>query len=60
MVKKLFTDCGRTITGDVARSGCPTDVATFKTIKNIHDMVMAVRRLKVRDIVEDKLHDSVV
>ncbi|QQP31674.1 Putative mariner transposase [Caligus rogercresseyi] len=54
MVKKWFTEfrCGRTSTIDAERSGRPVEVATPETIQKIHDMVLADRRLKVREIVE--------
>lgn len=54
MVKKWFTEfrCGRTSTEDAERSGRPVEVSTSETIEKIHDMVLADRRLKVREIVE--------
>ncbi|QQP51330.1 Mariner transposase [Caligus rogercresseyi] len=54
MVKKWFKEfrCGRTSTIDAERSGRPVEVATPETIQKIHDMVLADRRLKVREIVE--------
>ncbi|QQP58373.1 Putative mariner transposase [Caligus rogercresseyi] len=54
MVKKWFTEfrCGRTSTIDAERSGRPVEVATPETIQKNHDMVLADRRLKVREIVE--------
>jgi histone-lysine N-methyltransferase SETMAR len=54
MVKKWFTEfrCGRTSTADAERPGRPVEVSTPETIEKIHDMVLADRRLKVREIVE--------
>ena len=54
MIKKWFTEfrCGRTSTENAERSGRPVEVSTPETIKKIHDMVLADRRLKVREIVE--------
>ncbi|CAK1588256.1 unnamed protein product [Parnassius mnemosyne] len=54
MVKKWFTEfcCGRTSTEDAERSGRPVEVSSPKTIKKIHDMVLADQRLKVQEIVE--------
>ncbi|XP_022822885.1 histone-lysine N-methyltransferase SETMAR-like [Spodoptera litura] len=54
MVKKWFTEfrCGRTSTEDAKRSGRPVEVSTSETAEKIHDMVLADRRLKVREIVE--------
>ena len=51
MVKKWFTEfrCG---TADAERPGRPVEVSTPETIEKIHDMVLADRRLKVREIVE--------
>ena len=54
MVKKWFTEfrCGRTSTIDAERSGRPVEVAIPEIIENIRNMVLADRRLKVREIVE--------
>ena len=54
MVKKWFTEfrCGRTSTIDAERSGRPVEVAIPETIEKIRNMVLADRRLKVREIVE--------
>ena len=54
MVKKWFTEfrCGRTSTKDAERSGRPVEVSTPETIEKIHDLVLADRRLKVREIVD--------
>ncbi|CAK1604048.1 unnamed protein product [Parnassius mnemosyne] len=54
MVKKWLTEfhCGRKSTEDAERSGRPIEVSSPKTIKKIHDMVLADRRLKVQEIVE--------
>ena len=64
MVKKWFTEfrCGRTSTEDAERSGRPVEVSTAETIEKIHDMVLADRRLKVREIAEAMgiSHGSVV
>ena len=53
-VKKWFTEfrCGRTSMIDVERSGRPVEVAIPETIEKIRSMVLADRRLKVREIVE--------
>lgn len=54
MVKKWFTDfrCGRTSTNDAERSGRPIEVNTPENVEKIHDMVLADRRVKVREIVD--------
>ena len=54
MVKKWFTDfrCGRTSANDAERSGLPIEVNTPENTKKIHDMVLADRRVKVREIVD--------
>lgn len=53
VVKKWFTEfrCGRS-TEDAERYGSPVEVSTAETIDKIHDMVLADRRLKVREIIE--------
>ena len=52
MVKKWFTEfrCGRTSTIDAERSGRPVEVAIPETIEKIRNMVLADRRLKVRQM----------
>ena len=52
MVNKWFTDfrCGRTSTNDAERSGRPIEVNTPENVEKIHDMVLADRRVKVREI----------
>ena len=54
MVNEWFTEfcCGRTSTIDAERSGRPVEVATPATIEKIRNIVLADRRLKVRQIVE--------
>lgn len=54
MVKKWFTvfRCGLRSTEDAERSGRPIVVSTPEIIEKIHNMVLADRRLKVREIVE--------
>ena len=54
MVKKWFTEfhCGRTSTIDAERSGRPIEVAIPETIEKIRNIMLADRRLKVREIVE--------
>ena len=54
MVRKWFTElrCGRTSTIDAERSGRPVEVAIPETIEKNRNMVLADRRLKVREIVE--------
>ena len=54
LVKKWFTEfrSGRTSTIDAEHSGRPVDVAIPEAIEKIHNMVLADRRLKVREIVE--------
>lgn len=44
---------GRTSTFDEPRSGRPKEVTTPEMIDKIHDMVLADRKLKVREIAED-------
>ena len=52
--KKWFTEfrCGRTSTIDAERSGRPVEAAIPETIEKIRNMLLADRRLKVREIVE--------
>ena len=54
MLKKGFTEyrCGRTSPIDAEHSGRPVEVAIPETIGKIRNMVLADRRLKVRQIVE--------
>ena len=54
MVKKWFTEfcCGRISTIDAERSGRSVEVAMPETSEKIRNMVLADRRLKVRQIVE--------
>ena len=54
MVKKWLTEfrCRRTSTIDAERSGRPVEVALHETIEKIRNMVLADRKLKVREIVE--------
>ena len=54
MVKKWFTEfrCGRTSTIDAERSGRQVEIAIPETIEKIPNMVLADRRLKVRETVE--------
>jgi histone-lysine N-methyltransferase SETMAR len=64
-IHKWFTEfrCGRTSTSDAERSGRPIEVTTPEMINKIHDMVLADRRLKVREIAEavgisnDRVHN---
>ena len=64
IVKKWFTEfrCGRTSTIDAERPGRPVKVAIPESIKKIRNMVLADRRLQVREIVEaiGKSHGSVI
>ncbi len=64
MVKKWFTEfrCSCTSTEDAERPGRPFEVSTSETVEKIHDMVLADRRLKVKQIVEAMgiSHGSVV
>lgn len=52
MVQKWFNDfrCGRTDTNDATRPGRPKEVTTPDFIDKVHDIVLADRRLKVREI----------
>ena len=54
MVKKWFIDfrCGRTSTNDAERSGRPIEVSTPENVEKIHEMVLADRKVKVREIVD--------
>ena len=54
MVQKWFTKfrCGRKSTSDAERPGRPKEVTTQDMIDKVHDIVLADRRLKVREISE--------
>lgn len=54
MVCKWFAEFknGRTSTIDEPRSGRPNDVTTPEMVDKIHDIVLADRRVKLRDIVD--------
>ena len=43
---------GRTSIFDEQRPGRPTDVATDEIVKKVHDIVLADRRTKVREVAE--------
>lgn len=43
---------GRISTSDAERSGRPNDVTTLEMVSKIHDIVLADRRVKVREILE--------
>ena len=64
MLTKWFIEfrCGRTSTIDAERAGRPVEIAMPETIEKIRNMVLADRRLKVREIVEaiGMSHGSVV
>lgn len=53
-VKRWFNDFkrGRTSVFDEPRPGRPNEVTTEENVNKIHDIVLADRRLKVREIVE--------
>ena len=52
MVEKWFADFerGRTNTDDAEHSGHPNSSVVSKNIKNIHKMVLADHKLKLREI----------
>lgn len=54
IIHKWFTEfrCGRTSTNDTVRLGRPNEVITPKMIKEIHDIVLEDRRVKVREIID--------
>ena len=54
MVHKWFTEfqCGRTRINDARPSGRLIEVTTEEMMNKIHDIVLANRRVKVREIVE--------
>lgn len=56
MAKKWFTEfkSGRSSTSDVEYSGHSIRIVTVVTIEKKNDMVLAYRKLKVRDIVRSK------
>lgn len=54
MIHKWFTEFryGRTDTNDAERSGRPKEVTTEEMVNKIHDIVLADRRVKLREIAE--------
>jgi len=54
MVEKWFADFkrGRTETDDAPRFGRPAEVVTPENIKKVHKMVLADRKVKVRELAE--------
>ena len=54
MIHKWFTEfrSGRSSTEDAARPGRPKEVTTEETVNKVHDIVLADRRLKLREIAE--------
>ena len=54
MVEKWFADfrCGRTNSDDAERSGRPNLAAVLDDIKKVHKMVLADRKLKLREIAD--------
>ena len=55
MVEKWFADFkrGRTKNDDAERSGRPNSVVVPENIKKVHEMVLADRKLKIREIADD-------
>ena len=54
MVEKWFPDFKRagTYTSDAERSGHPDSAVVLENIKKVHKMVLAVRKLKLREIAD--------
>lgn len=54
MVHKWFTEfrCGRITTNDAERPGRPIEVTTEDIVNKIHDIVLADRRVKIRELAE--------
>lgn len=54
MVQEWFTDfrCGRTSTEDAPRRGRPKTATDEENVNKVHDIVLADRRLKVKEIAE--------
>lgn len=59
MIHKWFTDfrCGRTATNDARRPGRPIEVTSEDIVNKIHDIVLADRRVKIRELA-DAVHIS--
>src|SRR5215475_788055 len=57
-IKKWAAECkrGHTSLEDDSREGCPKSATPPKIIEQVHDMVLDDRRMKVREIAENKRH----
>ena len=55
MAKRWYADfkCGRTDTNDAERSGCPNSSVILENTKKLHKLILADRKLKLREIVEE-------